>query len=337
MDEREREKLRDILQGMAFGIDGVDREAAESLWDVSVRVEGVGSMAGLTRRSYWDVRARVTRDWWERFQYVWRGFAEMEYVPADVLRDIAAGCCDNAHRYWSDVKEVIVRLCDNPAIPHDLFCDLDRRFGGEGSDLPELGACNPRYANKVARRLILDRPEGFSDAHDVPHHILDGVTCGAVTDEDVLAFLCDPRSWPRKLASSVGIRLLSCARRSMSAARLGGSGLTRDGVLVYGRDSHPFDIFIYADLDCDVKERAVALLLGLALVSPHCGDRAGETVRSDCVSELFAEGFADGFLRGDACDSAELELAMRLSADVRSRVTGVLFGDGMVCGGVGIR
>lgn len=136
----------------------------------------------------------------------------------------------------------------------------------------------------------------------------------------------DPRSWPRKLASSVGIRSLSCARRSMSAARLGGSGLTRDGVLVYGCDSHPFDIFIYADLDCDVKERAVALLLGLAIVSPHCGDRAGETVRSDCVSELFAEGFADGFLRGDAYDSAELGLAMCLSADVRSRVKAVLAG-----------
>lgn len=147
----------------------------------------------------------------------------------------------------------------------------------------------------------------------------------------------DPRSWPRKLASSVGIRLLSCARRSMSAARLGGSGLTRDGVLVYGRDSHPFDIFIYADLDCDAKERAVALLLGLAIVSPHCGDRAGETVRSDCVSELFAEGFADGFLRGDACDSAELELAMRLSADVRSRVKGVLSIGCMDWGEVDIR
>lgn len=112
----------------------------------------------------------------------------------------------------------------------------------------------------------------------------------------------------------------------MSAARFGGSGLTRDGVLVYGRDSHRFDILIYADLDCDVKERAVALLLGLALVSPHCGDRAGKTVRSDCVSELFAEGFADGFLRGDARDVAELELAMRLSADVRSRVKAVLAG-----------
>jgi hypothetical protein len=112
----------------------------------------------------------------------------------------------------------------------------------------------------------------------------------------------------------------------MSAARFGGSGLTRDGVLVYGRDSHSFDILIYADLDCYAKERAVALLLGLALVSPHCGDRAGKTVRSDCVSELFAEGFADVFLRGDSCDVAELELAMRLSADVRSRVKAVLAG-----------
>lgn len=140
----------------------------------------------------------------------------------------------------------------------------------------------------------------------------------------------DPRSWPRKLASSVGIRSLSCARRSMSAARLGGSGLTSDGVLVYGRDSHPFDIFIYADLDCDVKERAVALLFGLALVSPHFGDRAGETVRSDCVSEMFAEGFADGFLRGDACDADELEIALRMSADVRSRVKAVLAGGNKV-------
>ena len=112
----------------------------------------------------------------------------------------------------------------------------------------------------------------------------------------------------------------------MSAARFGGSGLTRDGVLVYGRDSHRFDILIYIDLDCDVKWRAVALLLGLALVSPHCGDRVGKTVRSDCVSELFAEGFADGFLRWGACDSAELELAMRLSADVRSRVKDALAG-----------
>ena len=51
-----------------------------------------------------------------------------------------------------------------------------------------------------------------------------------------------------------------------------------------------------------MKGRAVALLLGIALVSTPCGDREGEAVRSDFVSELFAEGFADGFLRGDVCD-----------------------------------
>lgn len=108
-------------------------------------------------------------------------------------------------------------------------------------------------------------------------------------------------------------------------------------MLVYGRNSRPFDIFVYAALDHEVKGRAVALLLGLALVSPSRGDREGEAVRSDCVNGLFAEGFADGFLRGDTVDAAELELALRLSADVRSRVKGALFCDGMVCGEVGIR
>ena len=150
-----------------------------------ILVEGGGSMAGLTRRSYWHVRARGTCDWWARFHYAWRGFAEMECIPADVLRDIADVCCDNANRSWSYVNEIITNLCDNPAIPHGLFCELDGCFGGDGSGLPELGACNPRYANEIARKLILDRPEGFSDAHDVPHHILDGVICGAVTDEEV--------------------------------------------------------------------------------------------------------------------------------------------------------
>ena len=139
-----------------------------------------------------------------------------------------------------------------------------------------------------------------------------------------------PRYWPRKLAGSVGIRSFSSGRKSMAGSRFGDSGLTNDGVLVYGRDSHPFEIFIYTDLDCDAKERAAALLLGLALVSSPRVDREGEAVRSDCVSRMFAEGFAGGFLRGDACDVAELGLALRMSGDVRSRVKDVLFGDGKV-------
>ena len=137
-----------------------------------------------------------------------------------------------------------------------------------------------------------------------------------------------PRSWPQKLARSIGVHAWSCGRHALGRAHLGDSGLTRDGVLVYGRDYRPFDIFVYAALDHEVKARAVVLLLGLALVSTPCGDREGEAVRSDCVSELFAEGFADGFLRGDVCDWAELELAMRLSADVRSRVKAALAGGG---------
>lgn len=141
----------------------------------------------------------------------------------------------------------------------------------------------------------------------------------------------DPRSWPQKLARSVNIHAWSSGGRKLfGGVRLGDSGLTRDGVLVYGHNSRPFDIFVYRDLDDEVKGRAVALLLGLAIVSSPCVDRDGDAVRSDCVSELFAEGFADGFLRGDACDVAELELAMRLSADVRSRVKDVLFSDGKV-------
>lgn len=136
----------------------------------------------------------------------------------------------------------------------------------------------------------------------------------------------DPRSWPQKLARSIGVHAWSCGRHALGGAHLGDSGLTRDGVLVYGRKSRPFDIFVYAALDHEVKWRAVALLLGLALVSSPCGDREGEAVRSNCVSDLFAEGFADVFLRGDVCDWAELELAMRLSADVRSRVKDALAG-----------
>ena len=122
----------------------------------------------------------------------------------------------------------------------------------------------------------------------------------------------------------------SCGRKLFGGVRLGDSGLTRDGVLVYGRNSRLFDIFVYPSLDSEVEWRAVALLLGLALVSPSRGDREGVVVRSDCVNGLFAEGFADGFLLGDVCDSDELELALRMSADVRSRVKDALAGDNTV-------
>lgn len=199
-----RKKLCATLQSMALDAGLFNREAAESLREAASRVAGGGSMPGLTRWVYWRVRACVTRVWWKRFHLVWREFAKMDCIPTDVLRDIAAGCFDNTNNFWRDVDTIVVTMCDNPAIPHDLFCELDSRFGGEGSDLPELGACNPRYANEIARKLILDRPEGFSDAHDVPHLILDGVYCGAVTDEEVLAFLCKPREWSTEYAGEPG-------------------------------------------------------------------------------------------------------------------------------------
>lgn len=194
-DVGERVKVRDMLQSMALDVDNVDREVAEFLWAVATEVGWGGTMPGLTQFAYWYVRARVSHGWWDRFEHVWEGFAAMDCVPADVLRDIAACCLANNWRRRQSVNTIVTSLCDNTAIPHDLFCELDSRFGGEGSSLPELGACNPLYANAIARKLILDRPEGFSDAHDVPRHILDGVSCGAVTDEEVLAFLCEPREW----------------------------------------------------------------------------------------------------------------------------------------------
>lgn len=196
----DRERYSGMLIEMGFGVDRESPKAAYVLLEAGAIVKRDGASPALLRSAYWLVRALADRDRWVRFACVWQGFARMECISADVLHDIAAGCCDNANRRWYDVQTVIIRLCDNLAIPHDLFCDLDGRFGGEGSNLPELGACNPRYANEIARKLILDRPEGFSDAHDVPHHILDGVICGAVTDEEVLAFLCEPREWSTEYA-----------------------------------------------------------------------------------------------------------------------------------------
>lgn len=55
-DEREREKLCDLLQSMALDMDRVDMEVAELLWGVAARVADGGSMAGLTQRAYWRAR-----------------------------------------------------------------------------------------------------------------------------------------------------------------------------------------------------------------------------------------------------------------------------------------
>lgn len=99
-----------------------------------------------------------------------------------------------------------------------------------------------------------------------------------------------------------------------------------DGNLYYDRARRQFVIEYSIDLDYGERCRIVALSLGLALVTAEGNVSMGMRVDAGRTNMLFAEGFADGFLRGDVCDWTELELAMRLSADVRSRVKDALAG-----------
>lgn len=71
MGEREREKLRDILQAMAIESNHVDMGVSNFLWSVVKRLADGGSMAGLTRQAYWRVRAIADHDGWARFTCVW--------------------------------------------------------------------------------------------------------------------------------------------------------------------------------------------------------------------------------------------------------------------------
>ena len=103
-----------------------------------------------------------------------------------------------------------------------------------------------------------------------------------------------------------------------------------DGNLYYDRARRQFVIEYSIDLDYDERVRTVALSLGLAVVTAEDKASMGMRVDASRTNMLFAEGFADGFLCGDTVDVAELGLAMRLSADARSRVKGALFGDGGV-------
>lgn len=121
----------------------------------------------------------------------------------------------------------------------------------------------------------------------------------------------------------VGVCVRGCFKDGFTIPRVRGLG---DGNLCYDRARRRFVIEYSIDLDYCERVRIVALLLGLALVTAEDKVSMGMRVDASRTNMLFAEGFADGFLRGDACDWAELELAMRLSADVRSRVKAVLAG-----------
>lgn len=102
-----------------------------------------------------------------------------------------------------------------------------------------------------------------------------------------------------------------------------------DGNLYYDRARRRFIIEYSIDLDYDERVRVVVLSLGLAVVTEENKVSMGMRIDASRTNMLFARGFADGFLRGDTVvDVAELELALRLSANLRSRVKDVLFGDG---------
>lgn len=102
-----------------------------------------------------------------------------------------------------------------------------------------------------------------------------------------------------------------------------------DGNLYYDRARRKFIIEYSIDLDYDERVRVVALSLGLAVVTEENKVSMGMRIDASRTNMLFARGFADGFLRGDTVvDVADLGLALRLSADVRSHVKDALFGDG---------
>lgn len=102
-----------------------------------------------------------------------------------------------------------------------------------------------------------------------------------------------------------------------------------DGNLYYDRARRKFIIEYSIDLDYDERVRVVSLSLGLAVVTEENKVSMGMRIDASRTNMLFARGFADGFLRGDTVvDVADLRLALRLSADVRSHVKDALFGDG---------
>ena len=124
----------------------------------------------------------------------------MSHAPADVLSDMAA-CCLYGGGRWDATRQVVSSLCDNAALPDSVFRVLVDTFG---EDLPELCACNPRYANEVSRRVILGGEEGFREDGVLPDAVLGAVRHGIVTAGDVLAYLLKPREWWVEYAGPAG-------------------------------------------------------------------------------------------------------------------------------------
>ena len=155
---------------------------------------------GRVSAAYWRVRAFVGCGGWSGAWWAWVRFAAMSHAPADVLSDMAA-CCLYGGGRWDVTRQVVSNLCDNTALPDSVFRVLVDTFG---EDLPELGACNPRYANEVSRRVILGGEEGFREDGVLPDAVLGAVRHGIVTAGDVLAYLLKPREWWVEYAGPAG-------------------------------------------------------------------------------------------------------------------------------------
>ena len=130
-----------------------------------------------------------------------------------------------------------------------------------------------------------------------------------------------PHLVPEQVAEIIGVRVCEYSRHGRTIPRVWRSG---GGSLFYSRAGRRFLIEYESGLVGVDKQRVVALSLGVSFVSLHtdCGVRAG--VRE----ERFAQGFAEGMLGQSYYEAREIDDARIRSAVVRSRVKGVLFGDG---------
>lgn len=162
-------------------------------------------------------------------------------------------------------------------------------------------------------------------AGDLTHERLDENPCERGVDVGRFVRERYPRIYRGQGFEEVGVCVRGGFRDRFTIPRVRELG---DGNLYYDRACRRFVIEYSIDLDYDERVRVVALSLGLAVVTEESKVSMGMRIDASRTNMLFASGFADGFLHGDkVVDVAELELALRLSADVRSRVKGVLFSD----------
>ena len=85
-----------------------------------------------------------------------------------------------------------------------MYAALEREFGGDSGVCPEMGACSPRRANEVSRRVILGGEEGFREDGVLPDVVLGAVRHGIAAAGDVLACLLKPREWWVEYAGPAG-------------------------------------------------------------------------------------------------------------------------------------